>query len=88
MKLNNLGYWILSSDYHMSDYTKKISVIKVRSDLLTFYLAHRLGVKTELKDFYTGIDYQLDEKYGARSAGPDGQFNTEDDITLDVASGK
>jgi hypothetical protein len=41
-----------------------------------------------LKDYYTGIDYQLDERLGARSAGPDGQFNTEDDITLDVISGK
>jgi hypothetical protein len=45
-------------------------------------------LKNRSKVFYTGIDYPLDDMYRAQSAGPDGQFNTEDDITLDVISDK
>lgn len=84
-KINNIGKWLLSggSPSKMSDSLKRIIEIKVRSDLLAFYLDHKLNKKSDLKDFYTGIDYRLDEKRGARSAGPDGQFNTEDDIMLD-----
>ncbi|RPI73818.1 MAG: hypothetical protein EHM45_20185 [Desulfobacteraceae bacterium] len=90
LKMNNVGKWLLSggSPSRMSEHLKRIIDIKIFSDLLAFYLDNKIDGKSDLKDFYTGIVYQLDKEYGARSAGPDGQFNTEDDITLDVVSGK
>jgi hypothetical protein len=86
---SNIGGWIIRVNAEsMNHYLNMILRTKIKSDLFAFYLSHKLGDRSDLKDYYTGIDYQLDEKYGARSAGPDGQFNTEDDITLDVISGK
>lgn len=52
-------------------------------DTLTIEIHRHLDEKLDIKDYYTGEDYLVDEKTGEPfSAGPDGEPGTEDDIRL------
>ncbi len=81
--LRNIGGWIfcISNIADLREYTKAISEIKVRSDLLSIYLKERIGLVHDTKDYFTKSEYfKTKVPYIYKSSGPDGVLNTKDDI--------
>ena len=64
-------------------YTRRVVNLKVRSDLLAAAIAEKIGQPTDIGDYFTGAPLRMRRDPGIlRHPGPDGAYDTEDDILL------
>jgi len=81
---NPAGWYLFAiAAPNFEECVKRANKHKVRSDLLAIYLAGRTGTQCDIKDYFTGRDYLVDEKTGLPFCpGPDGKPGTDDDVRL------
>ncbi|ABW66595.1 hypothetical protein [Desulfosudis oleivorans] len=83
--IRNMVGWVLNSMAmpDLSRYIDRLAATRIKSDLLALSINRRLGQTLALTDYYTGRELQYREEGGLlRHPGPDGVFDTPDDVVL------
>ncbi len=84
-RFRNMAGWVLNTIGlpNFEHYSRRSAKIKVQSDLLAIAVSKKLGRPLEINDYFTnGPCRHREQNNTLRHPGPDGRYETPDDIVL------